>query len=141
MTSTAQSLRLSESVRITFGRSASAADRCSMLLHDLDFGLPFIRGVGVMPLVRLRRMPIAQDGLEHTHAVALGVGERDIVPHAAGSAQKWADFGRYGMYHVVRQHLAGVFNTQRDLGTSSGDWKNQHIALPNPSLHPTASTR
>src|SRR5215475_13832817 len=32
-------------------------------------------------LSRLRRMPMARDRLQHTDAVALGVGERDIVPH------------------------------------------------------------
>src|SRR5439155_24064179 len=33
------------------------------------------------PLRRLRRVPVARNGLEHADAVALGVGERDILPH------------------------------------------------------------
>jgi len=50
--------------------------------NDFDFGLTSIRDAGLIPLFRLRRMPIPRDGLEHTHAVSLGVDERDILPHA-----------------------------------------------------------
>src|SRR5512143_2171424 len=37
---------------------------------------------GAVPFFRLRRVPIVRDGLEHAHPVALGVDERDILPHA-----------------------------------------------------------
>src|SRR5262245_36709487 len=44
-------------------------------------------------LLRLRCMPIVRDRLQHTYAVTLGVGERDILPHT-------------GYLHRLAEHLS-----------------------------------
>ena len=45
-------------------------------------------------------MPIARDGLQHTHAVALGVDERDILSHA-GYLHRLAEHFTARIYYLL----------------------------------------
>ncbi len=45
-----------------------------------------------IPSFWFRRMPIARDRLKHTHAVALGVDERDISSHTGYLHRLTEDF-------------------------------------------------